>query len=121
MNFRLASPDETYRRLVQIRVPGAAAPQPLRVHWRLLDDAAVNGLLAESNSSLVRAVLVGWEGLQEHDGTPIPFDAENLERVAGIAYLRRPLVDEYLRFCSGLPEKNSATPPASGAAAATEH
>lgn len=117
--FRLASPDDTYPGSVEAMVPGADAPQRFPVRWRLLKDSEINALLAQGSATLLKRAVAGWEGVHEHDGTAIPFSDQNLALLLDKApYVRRAMLDAYVRFAAGQPEKNSATPPADGGEAA---
>ena len=116
--FRLADPDEQYGATVEVAVPGAEAPGRFKVRWLLLRDAEINELLAAGGEELLLRVVVGWDHVHDHAGEPIPYSEENLRLLAGLAYMRRAMVDAYVRWVAGLPAKNSATPPADGGAAA---
>ena len=127
--FRLADPDHRWRGVVEVRRPDGEVAQ-FGVEWRLVADSRTTALLTPDSAAptlgaaqtrLLREVLVGWEDVRDHDDAELPFSAEALERLCDERWIRRAVVDAYLRFAAGLPEKNSLTPPASGAAAATEH
>ena len=115
--FRLADPGDDYPGWIEVRVPGADAPLRHPVRWRWLPDDEINPLLAASPSALLRRVVVGWDAVHDHDGGAIDFSPESLEALLNVAYWRRAATDAYLRFVAGLPEKNSAPPPAAGGAA----
>ncbi len=115
--FRLADPNETYPTPVAVDVPapgGGTAPQTFVCRFRLLEDAEIDRLAAESDAALLRRAIAGWSDIADHDGAPLACTEENVDRLARIAYFRRAAVDAYVRFVAGLPEKNSAAPPAAG-------
>ena len=118
--FRLPAADFAWPGSATIRLPtGEVWCHPVR--WTYLDDDEINRLLAISGSALLRRAMVGWEGIEDEDGSAIPFSAQNLDRLCKVPYWRTAAVDAYLRSVAGLPEKNSATPPAIGCEAAAEN
>lgn len=64
------------------------------------DDArAVRGLFEEV--VVIQRVVVGWRDVVNTGGTPIPFDAANLEALSQISYVRRAVFDAYLDVITG--------------------
>ena len=118
--FRLADPDHAWPGTIEVAVPGRDEPMRHPARWRLLDDDEIDRLLAQSSTALLKRALAGWDGIEEHDGTPLPHSERAVERLCRVPYWRRAAVDAYMRFVSGLPEKNSSTPPADGGEAAEE-
>lgn len=118
--FRLANSDDVYPGTVVVDVPGADAPQRHPVSWRLIGDREINRLLAQSAHALLQRVIAGWGGLAHNNGAEIAFDADGLALLCDVPYWRRAAVDAYLRFVTGLPEKNCSAPPSTGGGAAAE-
>ena len=101
---------------VDIHVPvdgGEKAVQ--RFTARLRPDAALQQQFAErriGEADFARAVVVGWDGVGDEAGDPLPFTAENLRRLVAIPYVRRAIVWAYLQAVDGRAlAGNSAAPP----------
>lgn len=139
--FRLVDGDHPWDWPVEVMVPDAdGAPGAVTsggrytARFRLIPDgeiapavrraAAAEGDGAQeeqeglNDQHFLKRVLVGWDGIEDVDGTPIPYSADNLARLFEIPYWRRCTIEAYFRFSAAIPEKNSATPPAHGAKAA---
>ena len=114
MTFRLADPAQAYPVTVRVDVPGAAAPHHCRLLFRLIGDNSdidIDKVLEEGDKELLRRGVAGWEDIRDHDGEELPFSEANLARLSGIPYFRRCAIAGYLRFVTGLPEKNSPALP----------
>ena len=113
--FRLASPDTTYKRRVRVPTPtpeGGVEEQYYTAHYRLLGAERAAELAGAGDAALVRATLVGWSEISDHDGTPLEFNPPTLERLVGLVYWCRATSIAYIDFSVGAPEKNSEAPPA---------
>ena len=117
--FRLPKQDYEWPGTVQVMVPGQAVPVPHPVRWRYRSDEQINGLLAQSGAALLRVVVVGFHGIADPDGARMDFSPENLDKLCDIPFWRRSAIDSYVKAVAGLPDLNSATPPADGDAAET--
>ena len=109
MPLKLADPDASYAARVEVDVPlpdGGTERHGMDVRFRLLADAEVDALVVDSQAALLERALAGWDGVEDHDGTPLPCTPENVTRLCGVAYWRRAVVNAYMRFVAGLPAKN---------------
>lgn len=117
--FKIASPDQTYRRLITVQQPqpdGGVAPLQFTAHFLYVQNHRLNELLAAGGSDydFLRPLLVGWEDIEHHDGTALAFSKARLKTLCEIRYWAKAVVEEYLSFHAGEPAKNSETPPATG-------
>lgn len=111
--FRIASPDATWTHPVRVEVPageGRTNTHLFTARFRLLKASKTEALLVDGDAALLREALVGWDDIEDADGSPLEFSPEALDTLLEVAYWRRATVVEYLRFASGLPEKNSRAP-----------
>lgn len=111
--FRIASPDATWTHPVRVQVPagdGRTTTHVFTAKFKLLKASQTEALLVDGDAALLREALVGWGDIQDADGDPLEFSPEARETLLDVAYWRRATVVEYLRFASGLPEKNSGAP-----------
>lgn len=110
--FKLADKNKAYQRVVQIQVPsdgGKTSAESFTAHFKLLPVSELQSLLKRkriTDRELIGAVLVGWEHIQDSDGTPLEFGKENLNRLCDIAYWSRAVFNDYMDFAAGLPAKN---------------
>lgn len=72
-------------------------------------------------ADLLPDVVIGWRDVVDEDGAPIPFDADALERILDLPYVRVAVMAAYVQAITGPmgPVGNSAPPPADGPAAAS--
>ena len=106
--FRLAAPDQSYTRVVQIQKPiatGETQAASFTAQFKLLPQDQLGGL-SRDDSELLHAVLSDWSDIETHEGAPLTFSREALETLCQIPYWRRSVVLDYFDFVSGLPAKN---------------
>lgn len=60
----------------------------------------------QGNLNLLRAVLVGWDGIGDEDGQPVPFTPEMRDRIIDDASVQSALVTEYFNCLAGNKTKN---------------
>jgi len=68
-------------------------------------DEASAALQAEGEPLLQRVVL-GWDGVQDESGEPLPCTPENVSRLIRIGYVGSALTEAYFRALPGRTEKN---------------
>ena len=108
--FKLADPKQTYRYPVTINVPvgeGKVEPGEFTAEFRLLPADEVDNNALENDLKYVEAVLFGWDGIADHTGKPLKFNATNRDRLAKIGYFVMGISQAYRNFSIGLPAKNS--------------
>lgn len=117
--FKLAPPDQTYSRKVEVNVPqedGSIEQMDFTACFKLTPRSGKEmGLLDDED--FLAEVLVGWEGIQDAEGKPVPFSMENLKMLANLGFFSRAIGRAYRELDSGQPEKNSGTLPPDGPAA----
>lgn len=108
--LRLAEPDGVYEVPVTIAVPADGGPEErtFTAHFRLASPEAANTAMQQGDAAYLKLVLVGWSGVSDHDGAPVEFSAENLDRLAGIPYFSLGVSRAFERFALGLPGKTLA-------------
>lgn len=111
--FRLADPSQLYPGTVTVQTPdGGEGRFPVR--WRLLPSTEIDALLAQGSDVLAKRAVAGWDAVADHDGKPVPYSGETLDRLLEHGYVRRAIVDSFLRWSAGFLEKNSPPPPDAG-------
>ncbi len=56
---------------------------------------------AASTDEFLKRIVVGWEGLQDEDGTPLEFSDEALNMLIDLHYLRMGIMQAYTSAISG--------------------
>lgn len=105
--FRLAQPDEIYPTTVQVQVPtkdGWTAHE-VTLHFIHLPSDRVLQLVRDSDADFLAAAIIGWDGVEDHDGTALGCTEPNRRRLANVSYFARAAVDAY--FARFDPSKNS--------------
>ncbi len=112
--FRIAPPDQIYDVPLTVQVPadGGTEAQRCTVRFRLLPASQTRRLALEGDADLAEAVLAGWKDICDAKGKPLAVDDENRATLLDIPYFQRAVVLGYLTWAAGVPEKNSAAPPA---------
>ena len=57
--------------------------------------------LAIDDGALIKEVLVGWSGIEDKDGKPIPFAAHFVDAVLDFGYVKAALYDAYFNAAAG--------------------
>lgn len=109
--FKLAPPDQIYKRTVNIRQPQAKGTTRIvsfTAEYYLLTTEELNDILTPSTKDydFISRVMAGWDGIQAHDGTPLGFTDANLKLLCSIGYWAKGVVEDYLAFHRGEPAKN---------------
>lgn len=104
---------------LRVPVPGDDdyAMATLRCLFRWMDQAEfdklrgmglADGEEAPSDEAIARRVLMGWEGLSDEGGEPVPFSAEALEQVLAHTLMRQSVVATYMAVMSGVAARKNA-------------
>ncbi|MDQ5910078.1 MAG: hypothetical protein QG599_2173 [Pseudomonadota bacterium] len=101
----------TYSWTVEVQTPDPAKPGKWKAHtfighFKKLADQAFRDALErltdqqldpaeryQRENEFIENVLIGWDGLTDEDGTPLPFNAETLAAVLDITEVRAGLFD----------------------------
>lgn len=119
MTFKLADPEALYRVEVPVDVPqpdGSFEEQTFTALFRLVETNVWTGAALDSDEAFLKAVLAGWEGIADADGSPLQWSDEMVEKLAGQGYWARAVHAAYHRWAAALPGKTSAQLLAAGAA-----
>lgn len=118
--IRLAKPDQVFKRTVEVPQPqpdGSVKNAFFKAHFLFVAESEVIG---KTNREILDLVLVGWEGIKDHEKNPFAYSPENLDAFLDTPYLCRATALAYVDFSSGLPAKNSETLPGTGSNEAAE-
>ena len=105
--------DLTFRQPVRVRPPGAI-DEPAQEFTAILRQLPVSRLaaLAAGGGSLdelqatLREVLVGWDGVVDETGEPVPFSAERAQELLEIPAVLRALAEAMATGLADLRQKN---------------
>lgn len=84
---------------VSVQVPGAGR-QEFTAKFVDLPESKLNELTDDAGS-LMEEVLVGWSGIEDKDGKPIPFERRFVDAVLDFAYVKTALYDAYFDAVAG--------------------
>lgn len=114
-------PDYTFHWPVTVQMPeaGASRPAEFTALFRLVEEdelfarrggdatPAMSDLLAGERAALAERLL-GWDGIETPDGTPLPFSPENRERLLRQRPIREAVAKAYFDAVlrGGVAEKN---------------
>ena len=108
--FKLPDPNATWKVPVVVSVP-ANSTEPEKhdftAHFRWLESPALNKLIAAGDDlAFLKAVLAGYDGIDDHSGEALTFNDDNLAILTGISYFAKAVVETYIDWHQGLPIKN---------------
>lgn len=92
---------------VTVHIPrdgGRTTKAEFTAHFELLPQDEFREIYAQENASdedLLRRVLTGWDGVADADGGTIACNAETLETMIRIPYVRAAMVTAYLECSHG--------------------
>lgn len=102
--FRLMQPMEPCEWPVTVPVPqhgGRVAKHRFTAHFAYLPADEIGPASEAGDEAFVARVLVGWDGVQDEHGEPLPFSAEARAALIQIPYVRRALVMAWHEFIAG--------------------
>ncbi len=110
MGFKIKS-DNTVKWPVKVSVPqdgGTFITQKFTGIIKLLDSEEFDRATEadDKDAALCKAALVGWEGVQNDDGTEAAFSPELMEALCKVPYFRRPVIAAYSEAVQGGAIKN---------------
>jgi len=97
--FKIAE-NPTYKWPVTVQVPkdgGKFVPATFTAELKALGQGDIDRAIAaasngDDNADILLEVLVGWSGVQDADGTELPYSEEARAKLLDIPYVRRALV-----------------------------
>jgi len=99
---------------VKVRVPvdgGRHEEQVFEATFRLIDDANREALFADRDAvagsrAFLEAAIVGWSGVTDEKGTPIPFAPSTLAQLVRIPFVLAALSEAYAEGIAGAARRN---------------
>lgn len=94
----IKNPEFTATVKVQMPVAGGHSDASFTGRFKVLsisDSEAFNMLSTEGTTDYLRAILLGWDGVVDDDGTPISFNDESRDQLIDIPYVRVALLSTY--------------------------
>nr|VFK15085.1 MAG: hypothetical protein BECKLPF1236A_GA0070988_101207 [Candidatus Kentron sp. LPFa]VFK30988.1 MAG: hypothetical protein BECKLPF1236C_GA0070990_101257 [Candidatus Kentron sp. LPFa] len=104
MAFILSDKDKIVKRTVVINVPvdgDTTMRQEFTASFRVLSDARLEELMDQGEGVFLRGILVGWEGIDDDDGNPVPFSPDAVTHMSGIIYVRAAIYRAYWQMMAG--------------------
>jgi len=122
VTFRLADPDALYPVDASIDVPTERGfePRPCRLLFRMMSIEEESELAAAGDREYLAGVLGGWDGIEDHDGSPLEFGADNAARLGRVSYFVVGVQRAYRAWLLALPGKTSPRPRGTGASQGAE-
>lgn len=80
-------------------------PQTFRAKFLILPEEERQAIAGDPRAAL-RTVWLGWEGIEDVDGKPVPFSEKAREQLMGYGYITLGLANAYHRATAGIETKN---------------
>lgn len=101
----------TFKHLVEVSVPvdGGFAKQSFTGHFRVLSDNELESHKTDSLANIkdyVRAFFIGWDDIVDDEKNHLPYSESLRERLIGVPYVRRALIDTYTAAMVGAKRGN---------------
>jgi hypothetical protein len=97
--------DRTVKWPVKVRTPidgGRFRDEEFTGEFRILPQSTVDDFDPTTiDRTLLQTALIGWDGLEDEDKTPIPFDEETKAEVLDDPMIRKALIDAYAEAVKG--------------------
>lgn len=92
---------------VKVNAPGedGIEPQSFRAKFLILPEEERQAI-ADDPREAMRKVWLGWEGIEDIDGKPVPFSEKAREQLMGYHYITLGLATAYQRATAGIETKN---------------
>lgn len=96
---------------VNVEIPqdgGKTLTSRFTVDFRLLDQDEIDALSsdARNDQEFLRGVILGWDGVADETGEPLPCTAVNITRLTKVPYVRRALLAAFFEAINGAARKN---------------
>lgn len=83
---------------------GGFLSHEIKCEFKLQEQSKMDTLLAqfrEDDRDILKVLLVGWTGVQNEDGEPMPFNDETRDAFLDLTYVRTALLKAYFDATSG--------------------
>lgn len=107
--FKLIETDEPIQWPVTVHVPqhgGKTAKHKFTALFAYLPADDIAPASEAGDEAFLGRVLLGWQGVQDEEGNPLPFSDEARDRLVRIPYVRRALILAWHEFIQGRAAKN---------------
>ena len=99
----------SYKWEVKVEVPvdgNQFESQTFEAVFKKISRSAFNNLVDRGDDALVDELLLGWEGVNDENGKPVPFTEKNKKQMADDPYVLRALIQAYADSVTGVIAKN---------------
>lgn len=105
----------TYRYPVAVELldaDGKPAKAEFKIDFARLKQSEIDDLLKKSrdgdidDNAVSHRVVKGWDGVQDADGQPLAFNAENLDALLDVVPVRPAVITAWIESLSGAKRKN---------------
>jgi hypothetical protein len=94
---------------VQVPVDGRHAEQVFSARFKKVDRDRLVELQSgdpDAEEAFLSEVVVGWEGVGDEQGNPLPFTPENRRLLLNVPYARTAVIEGYFEALGGRRRKN---------------
>jgi len=99
----------SYKWEVKVEVPtdgNRFETQAFEAVFKKISRSAFNDLVDKGDDALIGEILLGWEGINDEDGKPVPCTEKNKKQLCDDPYVLRALIQSYADSLSGAKAKN---------------
>ena len=99
----------SYKWEVKVEVPvdgNQFETQAFEAVFKRISRSVFNNLVDKGDDALVDEILLGWEGVNDDAGKPIPFTEKNKQQLCDDPYVLRALIGAYAESFTGASAKN---------------
>ena len=99
----------SYKWEVKVEVPvdgNRFETQAFEAVFKKISRSGFNDLVEKGDDALVGEILLGWEGINDESGKPIPFTEKNKQQLCDDPYVLRALIQAYADSLTGAAAKN---------------
>ena len=91
---------KTFKWPVEVKEPSESTPGSFDSHeftaiFNRVPRSAIVKMADEDENILLNLILAGWEGIQEEDGKPVPFNKKTLSEFADDPYWIKAVINAY--------------------------
>ena len=109
--FKIRKHDEPIPWPVKISVPlpggKVDAEGGFTAHFQFIDTDKVDEISRKPDAEYISTILVGWDGVVDEDGEPVPFSVEARDAMAKNSYIKAAIFAAFWEMMTGREAKNS--------------